>query len=144
MSDFNNWTNYGDVCKADAVWQSQADVNFVEYGGTFVRRDGWDCYEVIVLENMAQHDSAFEDADRKYYLAEAYVDLEDSWIDYESVGECYGIAVDRLSDEYDPEELAYACVGYYGAHEFGGCERIEKNLKTYEEVMEVLKAYEIA
>lgn len=140
----NEHTNYGDVCKADAVWQSQADVSFMDYGGSFVREDELGNYNVIVLENMAQHDSAFEDAERKYYLAEAYVDLDDDWIDYESVGETYGISIDRWSDEYDPEELAYACVGYYGAHEFSGCECIEENLKTYEEVMEILKAHGIA
>lgn len=131
MSDFSNWTNYGDV-------------NFMEYDGTFIRYDELGNYEVIVLENMAQYDSAYDDAERKYYLAEAYVDVEDDWIDYESVGGTYGISVDRLSDEYDSEELAYACVGYYGAHEFGGCECIEENFKTYDEVMEILKAYGIA
>lgn len=127
----NEYANYGDV-------------NFMLYGGTFVREDELGDYDVIVLENVAQRDGAYEDAERKYYLAEAHVDLADGWIDYESVGETYGISVDRWSDEYDPKQIAYACVGYYGAHKFGGCEFIEENLKTYEEIMEILKAHGIA
>lgn len=126
----NEFTNYGDV-------------NFMDYGGTFVSQNPDGCYQVIVLKNMSQHDSAYDDAERKYYLAESYVDFDDDWMDLEEVQSCYEISIDRLSDEFDEEELAYACVGYYGAEEFGGCPFIEESLKTREEAVEILKGYGI-
>lgn len=109
----------------DTSWINTGDLDFMEHGGEFVKRDSDlpldKCYHVVKVTNM------YEACREEGYLVEiGYVDIKDEWINWEYVQETYEIA----DDDYIKVSNV---VGYYGLKEFGG------ETYKYDEELEVLE-----
>lgn len=107
-----SWTNYGDV-------------NPIEHGGTFVKHDeviGGRNYYAIKLTPME---------DGTWLVIDGYIDLDDSWIEWESLRSTMDTPIDA-SDEL----LACDCVEYYGNHTSNGEEKIISERKEIEKFLE--------
>ena len=61
-------------------WESYGDVNPLEHGGVWVRQDKDDknCFTVITLD-------LYDEEDGTYQFTNSYIDITDSWIDWEAV-----------------------------------------------------------
>lgn len=115
-----NWTNYGDV-------------NWVEHGGTFISHDRDSSYNVIHFLDITE-----ETQSKQPYLKidEAYVDISDEWIDWESVLSTAGYSLEDL-DSIEDDEKALLAFEHYGSLELSGSLRdfdsLEKALKYMED-----------
>ncbi|AIF72143.1 hypothetical protein LD11_gp267 [Bacillus phage Riley] len=103
----------------DASWENYGDVNALEHGGVFIKKDmdypGDKCYYIVKLINMTS--ACGEDG---FTIEEGYVDLKDDWIDWE--------AVESTCDIADSDEIKVVDVfGYYGVNEFNGESTIYDN-----------------
>jgi hypothetical protein len=116
------------VYEAGDKWEQLGDVNFLEWDGTFIQPvEGFPrTYRVITVINL-QHATGGDG----YLFEEVEVDLTDSWIDWESVGNFAGGYGHGNYGDYEGEETYYQqvqdVIAYYGAENFGG---------TTEEVIE--------
>lgn len=94
-------------------WINLGDVNPLEYGGFFIRKDNKNSYDVVTLYNLE------ESAGEQGWLIESgYVCLDDKWIDWEAVKNFSG----SLNNDYDK---LYSAWQYYGYENFGGSRQIE-------------------
>jgi len=96
----------------DARWTNYGDVNALEHGGDFIKKDidyPLDkCYYYVKVINM--YNACGEDG---YRVEEGYIDLNDSWIDWN--------AVETTCDVTDRDEIKVIdVVSYYGMEEFNG------------------------
>lgn len=89
----------------EKTWTNYGDVNPIEHGGMWVSHDteiqGRNYY---VIQSEMLHDGTFQ-------VIDAYVDLDDSWIEWDSVKS----TMDTSNDASD-ESLAVDLVRYYGTH----------------------------
>lgn len=106
-------------------WTNLGDINFVACGGCLVKSN-WEnpgeslkyCYKVFYLNPEAGNNGD------QNYAAECYIDLTDSWLDYngmlESIGcdELVGLSFDELIKKIDPMVLAKELVEYHGVANF--------------------------
>ncbi|UJH95731.1 hypothetical protein [Bacillus phage vB_BtM_BMBsp2] len=95
-------------------WGNFGDNNPIEYGTKFVKADVENdgCYHVIVVESLE-----WTQGEEGWLLSQGYVDINDTWIDWNKITEFSGI------QRYDDTEVGYkvsALVEYYGIHEFNG------------------------
>lgn len=104
----------GFKCKVnkDASWENYGDVNALEHGGDFIKKDSDypldKCYYYVKVINM--YNACGEDG---YRVEEGYIDLNDSWIDWH--------AVETTCDVSDRDEIKVIdAVSYYGMEEFNG------------------------
>lgn len=113
----NNWENYGDM-------------NPIKYGGFFIQEDQNGNYHTIELINL---DGAC--GEEGFMISEAYVDINDEWIDW-------GRVLNYTGDDEntDPMQKVYGAFNYYGCEEFGGH---SSTFSTEEETIEELKSYGI-
>ncbi|ALO79433.1 hypothetical protein HOBO_273 [Bacillus phage Hobo] len=95
-------------------WGNFGDNNPIEYGTKFVKADTENegCYHVIVVESLA-----WTQGEDGWFLSQCYVDLNDTWIDWNKITEFSGI---QRYDETEEEYKASALVEYYGIYEFNG------------------------
>ncbi|ARQ95175.1 hypothetical protein FLAPJACK_264 [Bacillus phage Flapjack] len=96
----------------DASWTNYGDVNALEHGGDFIKKDSDypldKCYYYVKVINM--YNACGEDG---YRVEEGYIDLNDSWIDWN--------AVETTCDVSDRDEIKVIdVVSYYGMEEFNG------------------------
>ncbi|UNA01665.1 OCR-like antirestriction protein [Bacillus phage vB_BcgM] len=100
------------IVNKDASWENYGDVNALEHGGVFIKKDTDypldKCYYVVKVINM---DSAC--GEEGYMVEECYMDLKDDWIDWEAVESTCDIAE---SDGVKVCDL----LSYYGITEFNG------------------------
>lgn len=107
---FDGWTNYGDV-----DWLLQ--------GGKFVKQDTDTCYFVVEV-----HFSPEDNAKSPFVVHDCYVDLTDTWIDWESVESFADVT-------NNPEIKCLNALSYYGSSNFGD----DKNERyTEDELIEFL------
>lgn len=95
-------------------WKNYGDVNPVEHGGIFIKKDGTDfprCYYVITIYKAPEDDV--------WILSDMYVDLNDDWYDWDSV---YIYA--SVSEDDSDIDKVIALTQYYGSVEFGHDELI--------------------
>lgn len=105
-------------------WKNYGDINPIEHGGQFVKHDE----EISGRRFYVVHLNPFEDG--KWLLLDAYIDLDDDWIEWKSVFE----TCDTDENESD-HILASDVLWYYGNHT-GADEEI---IESEEEVRERLK-----
>lgn len=88
-------------------WILQGDVNFLDYGGIIMRRDEDDpnCYDVIEVATSWDTDELDEN---EVYAWQAYVDIDDSWVDWEAVESFSG------GDWEDDSAKIADAIRYYG------------------------------
>ena len=96
----------------DASWINVGDIDFMEHGGEFVKRDTDlpldKCYHVVKVTNM------YEACREEGYLVElGYVDIKDDWIDWEAVESGCDITDTDLTKVSN-------LISYYGIENFGG------------------------
>lgn len=96
----------------DASWTNYGDVNALEHGGDFIKKDSDypldKCYYYVKVINM--YNACGEDG---FMVEEAYIDLNDSWIDWN--------AVETTCDVTNRDEIKVIdVVSYYGIEEFNG------------------------
>jgi|SRR5699024_3130768 len=100
------------VINNELTWLNMGDVNPLDWGSTFVSMDTiCGCFFVLELEVI--------EGMKQYRLHESYVDITDSWIDWDSVYNCYGVEPNRVKFVTNYEKALFI-VGYYGHHELGG------------------------
>lgn len=109
----------------DTSWINTGDLDFMAYGSLFIKRDSDlpldKCYHIVNLINMPW--SCGIDG---YMIEIGYVDINDSWIDWE--------AVDSSCDITDDDCVKVSnLLSYYGITEFGG------ETYKYDEELEVLE-----
>lgn len=106
-------------------WENLGDVNFLSYGGCLVKHN-WEepdeslkyCYTVFYL-----NPEAGENGDQNY-AAQCFIDLTDSWLDYDgmlqSIGcdEFVGMSFEDLIKKIDPMVLAKELIEYHGVANF--------------------------
>lgn len=88
-------------------WFNYGDVNPIEHGGMFVKADTdviGRCFYVINV-------IPFEDDVPKWMITNAYIDLNDDWIEWESIQETMDTPKDATDELY-----AVDVVQYYGNH----------------------------
>jgi hypothetical protein len=90
-----NWTNYGDV-------------NPIEHGGVFVMQEDGTTFRIVKLQ--------FVDDEGKNLLTDLHVDVSDTWIEKEAVGNFADL--NEASEDYNVQ-LAIACTDYYDPANFG-------------------------
>lgn len=109
----------------DSSWVNVGDIDFMEHGGEFIKRDSdlplEKCYHVVKVINL--YSACGEDG---YLLEIGYVDINDDWIDWESVESSCDI-------ENDDFVKIANLLSYYGITEFGG------ETYKYDEESEVLE-----
>lgn len=111
-------------------WVNLGDVNPLEHGGFFIRKDDENSYDVVALHNLEE--SAGEPG---WLIENGYVCLDDEWIDWERVKEFAGI-VENVSDEM----LVRSAWDYYEHVEFNGSYmQVDKK----EEVLDILSGWGI-
>lgn len=86
------------------MWTNYGDVNPLEHGGLWIDYDKDECYRVISL-------GIFDDS---YLFGECYVDLSDSWINWEDVLDFVG-----CDTFLPPEQAVVAVISYYPIVNFG-------------------------
>lgn len=89
-------------------WENYGDVNPVEHGGVFVKHDkeiGGRCFYIVKL------DSVDDGNGEQWHLINGYIDLDDDWIEWESVKSTMDI-----QENTDDESLAVDLIHYYGTH----------------------------
>ncbi|QEM43317.1 HU-like domain-containing DNA binding protein [Bacillus phage Chotacabras] len=100
------------IVNKDSSWTNYGDVNALEHGGSFIKKDSdyplEKCYYIVEVIDM--NTACGEDG---FMVEEAYIDLNDSWIDWEAITESYDIAE---SDEMKVKDA----FSYYGVIEFNG------------------------
>ena len=106
-------------------WENYGDINPIEHGGVFVKKDVHNGREYMVI-----HLTPFYDDGEKWLIIDAYVDLNDDWIDWDDVKSTMGTP-DNADDKY----LATDVVHYYGTHCSNGEQLI---LESEEEVLKWL------
>ncbi|WMU08101.1 hypothetical protein vBCtySFA67_00083 [Clostridium phage vB_CtyS-FA67] len=121
----NDWNVVG---KMEIKWQSFGDVNFIEYGGTWIKRVGNCEYMVVKLTPL-------DDSDNEWIFEAGTIYTDDVWVKKEEIRRYQGVTCETDSVEY-----AEGCVSYYGLQQFGG------NLKRSDDIvglLQELKDYEI-
>ena len=109
-------------------WQSFGDVNFIEYGGTWIKRVGNCEYMVVKLIPL-------DESDNEWIFEAGTIYTDDVWVKKEEICKYQGVTYETDSVEY-----AECCVSYYGLHQFGG------DLKRSDDIvglLQELKDYEI-
>ena len=114
------------------MYKNYGDVNFFEYGRLVeLQKDG--------TVDMLVCNPVFGLNDQRHYQFDYInVNINDSWINVN--------AVERYADISKTEivQFALACVDYYGTENFGGTAYYtEEQLKTKNEVLAILKCYDI-
>jgi len=91
-------------------WENYGDVNPLEHGGLFIRKDPdfKDCYYVIEVY--------MTDDEESWLMGDCYVDISDDWIDWKGA---LGYTGDDPSEATDIDRVIGA-YSYYGAENFGG------------------------
>lgn len=115
MSKVNEWVNYGDV-------------NPVEHGAVFVKRDSEVSGRQFYVVSVYRFDSS------KWQLIDGYIDLDDTWIDWNAVKVTMG-----TSENADNESLAVDCMHYYGNNLSNGEVEIFESEKRVRERLERLE-----
>lgn len=110
----NEWVNYGDV-------------NPIEHGGIFVKKDGDTTYRIV--RNMFDHDEG------KNIVYDMYVDISEDWIERESV-----LKFSDLKEDSDEVWFAIACTEYYSCINF---DCIDYVLVTLEDTAKYLATFGI-
>lgn len=99
-------------------WENFGDVNPIEHGGIFVKKDieinSDTCYYIV--KNVYDEDG------EKHILYDLYIDISDDWIEKESVMDYIGMT----KENFDPIFYAIGCTEYYNYLEFQG-DRTECN-----------------
>lgn len=108
------------------MWTNYGDANPLEWGGLWIDKDTdrEHCYRAIMLDVM----------DDGYLFNDCYVDVTESWINWEEVLSYVGES--SLKTEVDK---VIALLSYYSVLNFGSYERV----LSEEEVLKELEAYEI-
>jgi hypothetical protein len=91
----------------ESKWENFGDVNPIEHGGTFVLYDNeiqGRRYYVISL-------SSYIDGEEKWGIIDAYIDLDDEWIEWESIK-----SIMETPEDADDKVLATDVMEYYGTH----------------------------
>jgi hypothetical protein len=110
------------------LWQNYGDVNALEHGGMFVKKDtdiNGRHYYVVQL-NMV-------DNEYKWLLVDGYVDLDDSWIEWDSIK-----ATMDTPNDADDERLAVDCMYYYGTHLSNGEDELYESEQEVRERLDQL------
>jgi hypothetical protein len=92
---------------SEKKWENYGDVNPIEHGGMFVLYDEeieGRCYYVIEVNSEI-------DGEEKWAIIDGYVDLDDDWIEWDSINE----TMDSPSDA-DDKRLVTDVMHYYGTH----------------------------
>jgi hypothetical protein len=123
-------------CSNDNLtYENYGDANFLDGGLLLAEDPGYPgCFYFYKCDFVNDTKS-----DRHYLLTNGYIDINDSWIDVDSV-ESFSDAM----KESDPWWFAEACLQYYGAENFGGNvpmrgDDLDDWLLTSEEVEEHMK-----
>lgn len=106
-------------------WKNYGDVNPVEYGGTWIKKDNENCFLVVRSIPIEEDGYLFEDL---------YVDISSSWIDWNFVNE---LSDGDIND--GPIEKVLKLIDCYSNLEFG----TEKIIKNEEDLINELKKYDI-
>ncbi len=125
------------------VFENYGDVNFLDDGCVAAAdpdRDG--CYYVITCYPVEDVNS-----DHHYLIQDCYVDINDSWIDPDAVGDYSGVHGFKTKEE--EAWFAVDCVHYYGGQNFGanvppmGLDNYDDVLYTAEGVEEYMSKYNL-
>lgn len=94
-------------------WENYGDVNPIEHGGMFVKKDtyGERNFYVIQLTPMDGSDK------EEWLIQDGYIDLDDSWIEWGSVQSTMDTPKDA-DDEYLATDVMHYYGGHTGAEEF--------------------------
>lgn len=112
------------MTETNNTWVAYGDVNPLEHGGVWTRQDDdfINCFKVVTVDLIQDqnHDdfSAYE-----YQLTETYIDITDTWINWEGVNDCMGEDIE--------DRKAQNVVSYYGAYHSNGTIEVitgEKNV----------------
>lgn len=113
-------------------WENYGDVNPIDHGGMFVKHDDQVSgrnYYVVSLQNFV------DEGERKWLLIDGYIDLDDDWIEWESIKATMDTD-EGASDEW----LACDVMHYYGTH----CSNSESEIiESESDVRDRLKQMEI-
>lgn len=107
-------------------WENYGDINPIEHGGMFVKQDleiSGRYYYVVSLTHIG--------SEGKWLLIDGYIDLNDDWIEWDSVKKTMNTPKDA-----DDRYLATDVMHYYGTHCSNGEEVL---LESEKEVREWLK-----
>lgn len=125
------------------VFENYGDVNFLDDGCVAAAdpdREG--CYYVITCYPVEGVNS-----DHHYLIQDCYVDINDSWIDPDAVGDYSGVHGFKTKEE--EAWFAVDCVHYYGGENFGanvpsrGLDNYDDVLYTAEGVEEYMSKYNL-
>ena len=110
------------------------DENPLSYYGIWLRKDSDNekCFNIVKVDNLEWFCGS--SCENKYRLEEGYIDLSDSWIEWDRVYDEY-----NLTEESDDEEKAICAIQYYTILEFG----TTRDVRTLLEVIEFLEPYDI-
>ena len=111
------------------MYKNFGDRNFFEYGILLDNDHSDTQFPILVCSPIYEED---ENGNQLYLFADCFVDVEDEWMDSESVESCCGSW--NCNEHY-----AIACINYYGTHEFSDC--INSGIFTAEEIVEKLRKY---
>lgn len=105
-------------------WENYGDENPIEHGGfwIFKDKDFEDSYYVLVLDKDPDSD--------KFILKDLYVEINDDWIEWESIANYLGVSLEEMSDI----DKVRGAVDYHNYLNFGELEIFD----TKEEVIDVL------
>lgn len=99
-------------------WQNFGDANPLQHGGTWIIKDSENCY--IVVKTTPN-----DERENSWLYEECYVDITDSWIDWDAVKS----SCDTPNDASD-EMKALDIVSYYGCVNCGGTQEWIEGLKA--------------
>lgn len=112
----------------EAKWEAFGDVNPLDYGGIWVRKDSDTNFQIVKIDPIE------EDPDKGFILSECYVDISDDWIDWSKVI--------KYADTPKNNKVRSAIdvVSYYGSYQ---CSGTEHNIETNELAISELLTYGI-
>ena len=106
-----------------------------DHGRLLEKTKDKNCFNVLVCNYVFD----CTDSERCFQFDDCYIDISDDWINVEAV-ESYA----DCNKENEPIQFVLACIDYYGVENFGGTEYYtEEQLKTENEIRDILKCYDI-